>query len=299
MNLIPRKWLGCGPATLMTRGQRAAALCALLFVVLAWSAGIARCGEIHDAAWAGNLEAVKTLLKENPKLADSSDVSGRTPLHRAAAAAHKEIVALLLANHAEVDAKDKHGWTPLHFAAQKGSTDVAELLLASGADVNMRTDVGQTALRVALNLGNFDLARTLLLHGAELDGRTYWVPKEHMSDGLVRELRARGATVSPTVVKQPRLLKMVNPVYPASAKQACVQGRVRFSATISKDGTLKNIIVVSGPPQLIEAATKAVDQWRYKPALLNGEPVEIITVLDVDFTLGPKPGCALRSGPDR
>ena len=81
------------------------------------------------------------------------------------------------------------------------------------------------------------------------------------------------------------LIKQAKPVYPPLAKQARVQGMVKFKAMIGKDGTIQNLQLVSGPPLLVQAATQAVQQWVYKPTLLNGEPVEVITTIDVNFTL--------------
>jgi len=64
-----------------------------------------------------------------------------------------------------------------------------------------------------------------------------------------------------------------------------IQGIVRFTATIGKDGTVQNLQLISGNRALVQAATDAVKQWLYRPTLLNGEPVEIVTQIDVNFTL--------------
>jgi len=77
----------------------------------------------------------------------------------------------------------------------------------------------------------------------------------------------------------------VQPVYPPLAKSARVQGQVEFSAIIGKDGTIQNLTLVKGHPLLVRAAQEAVEQWRYKPTLLNGEPVDVITNIIVNFTL--------------
>ena len=77
-----------------------------------------------------------------------------------------------------------------------------------------------------------------------------------------------------------------NPQYPAIAKAARIQGTVVLQATISKNGTIENLRVISGPPMLQSAATQAVQGWRYKPYLLNGEPVEVETQVNVVFSLG-------------
>ena len=77
-----------------------------------------------------------------------------------------------------------------------------------------------------------------------------------------------------------------NPAYPAIARAARIQGTVIIAATISKTGTIENLRVASGPPMLAAGAVSAVKTWRYKPYLLNGEPVEVETTINVVFNLG-------------
>ena len=86
-------------------------------------------------------------------------------------------------------------------------------------------------------------------------------------------------------VQAMNLVSKVTPVYPPLAKQARIQGTVRFTAIIGKDGHIENLELVSGHPLLVTAAQEAVRQWVYKPTLLNGEPVEVVTQIDVNFTL--------------
>ena len=86
-------------------------------------------------------------------------------------------------------------------------------------------------------------------------------------------------------VTQGMVVKRVEPAYPAIAKTARVQGTVILAAVIGKDGTIQNLHVVSGHPLLQGAAMDAVKQWRYKPYILNGEPVEVDTQVEVHFTL--------------
>jgi protein TonB len=81
------------------------------------------------------------------------------------------------------------------------------------------------------------------------------------------------------------LIKKVTPNYPPLAKQARISGQVRFTAIIGKDGTIQNLQLITGHPLLVAAAQEAVKQWIYKPTLLNGEPVEVITQIDVNFSL--------------
>jgi len=81
------------------------------------------------------------------------------------------------------------------------------------------------------------------------------------------------------------LIKRVQPNYPPLARQARIQGQVVLQAEISKDGTIQNLQLVSGHPMLAPAAIEAVKQWRYRPYLLNGEPVAVDTQVVVNFTL--------------
>jgi protein TonB len=77
-----------------------------------------------------------------------------------------------------------------------------------------------------------------------------------------------------------------DPPYPAIARQARIEGIVILAATISKTGTIENLHVISGPPLLAGAAIEAVKDWRYRPYLLNQQPVEVETTIHIVFTLG-------------
>jgi len=99
------------------------------------------------------------------------------------------------------------------------------------------------------------------------------------SSSAVQRIRVGGNVQAANVLYNPR------PAYPAMAKQARIQGVVRLNVTISKEGTVQDIQVASGHPLLVDAATDAVRLWVYKPTLLNSEPVEVVTVVDVNFTL--------------
>ncbi len=81
------------------------------------------------------------------------------------------------------------------------------------------------------------------------------------------------------------LIHREEPVYPALARAARVQGDVVLSAVIDTNGQIQNLQLVSGHPMLVPAALAAVKQWRYKPYLLNGQPVEVETTITVIFTL--------------
>lgn len=86
-------------------------------------------------------------------------------------------------------------------------------------------------------------------------------------------------------VSQGLLVRRVQPAYPPLARQARIQGTVILQAEISKDGSIQNLQLISGHPMLAPAAIEAVKQWKYRPYLLNGEPVEVETQIQVNFTL--------------
>ena len=81
------------------------------------------------------------------------------------------------------------------------------------------------------------------------------------------------------------LLSQTPPVYPPEAMQAGISGVVSLAVVIGKDGKVYNIQVQGGPPQLVLAAIQSVKQWVYRPTFLNGDPVEVATMVDVNFTL--------------
>ena len=81
------------------------------------------------------------------------------------------------------------------------------------------------------------------------------------------------------------LIYRVQPAYPSLARQARIQGSVQLRAIISRTGTIENLTVLSGHAMLVTAAKEAVKQWRYRPYLLNHEPIEVETEITVNFLL--------------
>ncbi len=94
-----------------------------------------------------------------------------------------------------------------------------------------------------------------------------------------RPIRVGGNVAAANLVSQAR------PVYPPEAKEKRIQGVVRLEATIDKEGHIADLMLVSGPPELVRSAVDAVRQWVYRPTLLNGEPVTVLTTVDVNYTL--------------
>jgi len=86
-------------------------------------------------------------------------------------------------------------------------------------------------------------------------------------------------------VQAAMIVNQVEPVYPRLAASARISGEVRLKAVISKDGRIEDLKLISGHPLLVQAAMDAVKQWTYKPTVLNGNPVEVATEIDVNFAL--------------
>lgn len=90
----------------------------------------------------------------------------------------------------------------------------------------------------------------------------------------------------PSTLLEGSLIRRVQPVYPPLARTARIQGPVVLYATISKAGTIDNLRLMTGHPMLVPAAIDAVSQWRYRPYILNSEPIEVETQITVNFILG-------------
>jgi protein TonB len=103
---------------------------------------------------------------------------------------------------------------------------------------------------------------------------------------IVKPATPKGPVPVSSGVATGQLLTPIQPVYPAIARQARIQGTVVVQAVISKSGTIEQLRVISGPPMLQGAATEAIQRARYRPFMLNGEPVAVETTINVVFTLG-------------
>jgi|SRR5579862_1250573 len=90
-------------------------------------------------------------------------------------------------------------------------------------------------------------------------------------------------------VQQAKLIRQPKPAYPPLARQARISGHVLLDVIVNKDGTIRDLSLISGHPLLVPAAMEAVKQWVYQPTLLNGVAVEVVTKIDVNFTLGDNP----------
>jgi TonB family protein len=132
------------------------------------------------------------------------------------------------------------------------------------------------------------------LTASAIDAVRQWQYKPYLLNGEPTEVESTininytlgGANVVAPGVMQGNLISQVRPVYPLDAKAARIQGVVTLRAVVSKQGDVKSLVVVSGPPELTTSALDAVKQWKYKPYLLNGQPTEVETTINVNYSLG-------------
>jgi protein TonB len=112
--------------------------------------------------------------------------------------------------------------------------------------------------------------------------------------GVIGSIGTALPTLTPVPIAHPpilsrmmegNLIHRVQPIYPPIAIQARIEGSVVLAAVISREGLIEKVQVSSGHPMLVRAAINAVSQWRYRPYVLNGEPVEVNTQVTVNFVL--------------
>jgi TonB family protein len=115
-------------------------------------------------------------------------------------------------------------------------------------------------------------------------GLFYFVDGKFRLNGSFHEVRVLSTTKGGTTVPG-RLINRIQPVYPKEAQILRIQGVVAVNVAVRKDGTVKVQNVGAGHPLLAPAAVEAVQQWRYEPTTINGEPVEVQTKVYVTFTL--------------
>jgi TonB family protein len=101
----------------------------------------------------------------------------------------------------------------------------------------------------------------------------------------VAETHPRPQIVHVTTLDPAMLIHRVEPIYPPLARQVHREGRVELRAIIGTDGTIQSLQIVAGDPLFQLSAREAVEQWRYKPTILNGQPVEIDTYITVIYTM--------------
>ena len=138
-----------------------------------------------------------------------------------------------------------------------------------------------TSLQVSLDVGS--IQETVNVQGQGTPAPAPGATRVSQSNAAPQRIKVGGN------VQAAKMVKMVRPQYPAHLKAAGITGNVVLQAVISREGLVINLESIDPEvhPDLVTAATEAVKQWQYQPTLLNGEPVEIITLINVNFTLAP------------
>jgi TonB family protein len=157
--------------------------------------------------------------------------------------------------------------------------DLAELLEKKG-DLDGALAQARQAIRIAPDRarGHFVLAKILRSMGDKAGAaKETQIATTLEAQSPPRQVRVGGAVMAKGLIHHPK------PAYPRPAQKAGIQGTVRLEVVIARDGKVRVMKLLSGPPALAQAAMKAVAKWRYRPSLLSGEPIEVVTEADVNF----------------
>jgi periplasmic protein TonB len=139
-----------------------------------------------------------------------------------------------------------------------------------------------TTLKIALKIALTILFATMGL--AVVQAQEQASPQATQGDASAQAQQPKRVRVSQSVSKG-LWIKKENPKYPEKAREQRIQGLVVLQVIVSPEGSITGLTLVSGDPLLTPAAIKAVKKWKYKPYLLNGQPVEVETTVQVNFTL--------------
>jgi TonB family protein len=232
-------------------------------------------------------------------------------LRRAAREGRADVVEKLLANpDLHPNSQDAKGWSALMYAARAEKPDAVARLLRAAVELELVNEDGETALIVAARRGNVEAARQLLMAGAGLTakdhrGRTAldWAEQDHRTylSQIIR-IASRPSQARVTIAEKPvdvgsqelvppRVVKELPPLYTESAFDRGVEGRVVLKVIVRKDGTVGPIRVdKSLEGDLDDAAVEAVRTWRFDPATVGGEPINVLANVEIDFIIHRKKG---------
>jgi TonB family protein len=206
------------------------------------------------------------------------------------------------------DSRDGQSWTALMYAARAEQPELITLLLKAGAALNLVNDDGESALIVAVKRRNVGGARRLLMAGADTSlrdsrGKTAldWAEEENRTYlAQIIRIASRPNRARVTVAEKPvqlgseslappRVLRETPPLYTERAFDRGVEGRVVLKVIVRKDGSIGPVrIHRSLDPDLDEAAAEAVRTWVFEPARADGEPVNVLIDVEVDFLIQRK-----------
>jgi len=218
---------------------------------------------------------------------------------------YKLVEKLLENSEVNPDSRDTEGWTALMYAAHSEDPHLVQLLLKAEAALDLVNRDGETALVVAVKRGNVEAARQLLMAGADLQprdarGRTAleWAEQDNRTylSQIIR-IAGRPSVARVTVAEKPvdigteplvppRVVKETPPLYTKNAFDRGIEGRVVLKVIIRKDGSIGPVRVdQSLDDELDEAAAEAIRKWQFDPATVKGEPINVLTNIEVDFII--------------
>lgn len=216
---------------------------------------------------------------------------------------------LLLGNPAvDPDAADRDGYTALMYAARGNKPELVTLLAKAQANLDLQNNGGETALIIAVKRGRVDAARVMLMAGADTTladwrGRTAldWAQERkrtYLAQIILIASRPSGArifitekpvTLETELLIPPELVKDTPPLYTESAFKRGIEGRVILRIIIRKDGSIGAIRLHQRLDKGLDgAAIAAVRTWKFKPASVDGAPINVLADVEVDFTLQTK-----------
>lgn len=220
----------------------------------------------------GDYAAAEKLLGNPEVNPDDQDEEGYTALMLAAEGDTPELVTLLIKADADLDLQNHEGETALIAAVRRGPVEATRLLLMAGADLSIRDSRGMTALDWA-----HDRNRTYL---AQIIGIA---SRPSVANVILSE---RPVTMASEHLAPPRVVEDTPPLYTEAAFDRGIEGRVVLRAIIRKDGSVGATRVhQSLDTELDRAAIEAVRTWKFEPATVDGDPINVLADIEVDFQL--------------
>lgn len=220
----------------------------------------------------GDYADAETLLS-NPKVdPDAQDGRGFTALMLAAEGDTPELVTLLIKAGVKLDLQNLEGETALIVAVKRGRVVASRLLLMSGADISIRDTEGFTALDWARKRDRTYLAQIIAIASRPSAAKVI--------------LSERPVTTGTEHLEPPRVVVDTPPLYTEGAFERGIEGRVVLRVIIQKDGTVGAIRVQESlDGDLDRAAIAAVENWKFEPATIDGDPINVLADIEVDFEI--------------
>ena len=246
-----------------------------LFLVSVAAAGFQDVDQsLRDQILAGRVEAVRSLLAEAAPDLDAADATGWTALMYAVQGGHDEIVEMLLEAGASLDQRNGAGETALHLAARYGRTASADLLLRAGADFALQDSAGRTPLYRAIEARRAEIIE--MLQAAAL--------------AKGKGVLSLSMLESPEQALPPRVIESTPAPYTESARAEGIEGSVVLMVLVRRDGSVGAASVSEGLEEsLDQSALRAVNEWKFAPALRNGRTVEVVLEVEVEFRAPVEP----------